>query len=252
LPRTYHVLGRRAVALKIKFQQFSGHPREFLYLLQHHGYDVRGIEPDLAYASFARDELGLRIEARPLGSPVPAGGPFEIITLFHVLEHLNDPGAAMELLETWLAPGGRLVIEVPNVESHCTAPHHRFHRAHLFSFNRSTLRRLGDLNGLKPVAWVLPEDGGTITMIFERAARKAKAGEIPANATRVRDALNSYTNVQHYLGGKLVRQQFRKLIQNVRDRIVIRSFDRPRALLDDVYSRKSPTEKRLGILSSST
>ena len=35
----------------------------------------------------------------------------------HVFEHLADPGATLNLLRTYLAPGGRLYIEVPNARS---------------------------------------------------------------------------------------------------------------------------------------
>jgi SAM-dependent methyltransferase len=55
-----------------------------------------------------------------------------------VLEHLDDPGAALERLRGWLRPGGLLVVGVPNPGSlqariagaawmHWDAPRHRIH-----------------------------------------------------------------------------------------------------------------------------
>jgi SAM-dependent methyltransferase len=60
------------------------------------------------------------------------------VTLWHVLEHLDDPGAALAHVATLLAPGGMLVVGVPNAGSaqarigrdrwfHLDLPRHRTH-----------------------------------------------------------------------------------------------------------------------------
>jgi len=60
------------------------------------------------------------------------------ITLWHVLEHVEDPAAALERLRGWLAPGGVLLVGVPNLGSwqarlggprwyHLDLPRHRTH-----------------------------------------------------------------------------------------------------------------------------
>jgi 2-polyprenyl-3-methyl-5-hydroxy-6-metoxy-1,4-benzoquinol methylase len=36
------------------------------------------------------------------------------VTAFHVLEHVPDPVAAARRMLDWLAPGGLLIVEVPN------------------------------------------------------------------------------------------------------------------------------------------
>ncbi|MFN0075282.1 MAG: class I SAM-dependent methyltransferase [Prosthecobacter sp.] len=47
-----------------------------------------------------------------------ADGSLDVITLFHVLEHLTDPRASLAQIHRKLSPGGLLVIEVPNWGSH--------------------------------------------------------------------------------------------------------------------------------------
>lgn len=42
---------------------------------------------------------------------------FGLITMFHVLEHLYDPTAYLKAARDLLAPGGRLVVQVPNAAS---------------------------------------------------------------------------------------------------------------------------------------
>ena len=69
------------------------------------------------------------------------------VVMWHVLEHLDDPGCSARTGATWLRPGGRLVVAVPNLASwqariagpgwlHFDAPRHRVH------FTASGLRAL--------------------------------------------------------------------------------------------------------------
>jgi len=43
--------------------------------------------------------------------------PFDAVVASHILEHVDDPVALLRRMHTWLAPGGRLIIVVPNKES---------------------------------------------------------------------------------------------------------------------------------------
>jgi 2-polyprenyl-3-methyl-5-hydroxy-6-metoxy-1,4-benzoquinol methylase len=45
---------------------------------------------------------------------------FDVVVMEHVLEHVEDPVGILRLARPWLAPGGRVVIGVPNA--------HSFHR----------------------------------------------------------------------------------------------------------------------------
>jgi SAM-dependent methyltransferase len=77
------------------------------------GWRVAGIEPDGAAAEKARrfsDEIytGDVLEA----SFAPSS--FDVVSMFHVLEHVPDPVAVVRRTLEWLAPGGLVIIEVPN------------------------------------------------------------------------------------------------------------------------------------------
>jgi SAM-dependent methyltransferase len=77
------------------------------------GWRVTGIEMDDAAAALARrftDELHV---GDVLTAPF-APGRFDVVTAFHVLEHVSDPVAAARRMLDWLAPGGLLIVEVPN------------------------------------------------------------------------------------------------------------------------------------------
>lgn len=77
------------------------------------GWRVAGVEVDEAAAEKAR-RFGPRVHAGDLlGAPF-ARGEFDCVTALHVLEHVPDPVGAVRRMLEWLAPGGLLVIEVPN------------------------------------------------------------------------------------------------------------------------------------------
>ena len=53
-----------------------------------------------------------------MGLPRSMGGPeLDPITMFHVIEHVDDPGAVVDRVARWLTPGGIFAMETPNVES---------------------------------------------------------------------------------------------------------------------------------------
>ena len=43
-------------------------------------------------------------------------GSFDVVTMYHVLEHLQRPLAVMELVKEAVKPGGLIVVEVPNID----------------------------------------------------------------------------------------------------------------------------------------
>ena len=60
-----------------------------------------------------------------------------------MLEHLHDPLSALIRMRSWLKPGGRMVIEVPNVyQPYGLLEENFFQNAHLTNFSASTLRVL--------------------------------------------------------------------------------------------------------------
>ena len=88
---------------------------------------------------------------------------FDIITMFHVLEHLDEPEKVVTKLLGLLNDGGELIIEVPNEDDalisvyKCRAFTNFTHwSCHLFCFNKKTLQRLVSkcrvkINYIKPV-----------------------------------------------------------------------------------------------------
>ena len=81
---------------------------------------------------------------------------FDIITMFHVLEHLKDPVAALQELLTYLKDNGEIIIEVPNSDDallsiyKCSKFANFTHwRCHLYSFNEKSLKIMLKKAGIK-------------------------------------------------------------------------------------------------------
>jgi hypothetical protein len=153
--------------------------------------------------------------------------------MFHMLEHVPDPGRVLAVVRDWLAPGGHLVVEVPNVDSVVQAPRHRFHFAHLYSFNATTLAALGASVGLAAVSSRESGDGGNVTCVFGRA--DGLSGGPPAasgNAARTAAVLRNHTTVRHYLTPVPYRRAAQRLVRRLHEDRLLRRFPTVEALLD--------------------
>ncbi|MCX7262191.1 MAG: class I SAM-dependent methyltransferase, partial [Burkholderiales bacterium] len=75
----------------------------------------------------------------------------DLISMFHVLEHLPEPIPALRSIGEKLKPEGLLYIEVPNATRLCS-PHYMFFRAHTLYFTGPSLRNLLTQSGFKIVA----------------------------------------------------------------------------------------------------
>ena len=91
----------------------------FLIAAREAGCRVAGVEIDPAAVAAAR-EAGLQItEGSLFDSGLPAG-PWDVITFWDVLDHLEDPREALRLATDALAPGGLLLARGRNAKMHAS------------------------------------------------------------------------------------------------------------------------------------
>jgi SAM-dependent methyltransferase len=91
---------------------------EFLKQMQDHGWQVAGFEKDESAASFGRDRYALDIKNGDLLDAAIDSHSFDVITLWHVLEHLYHPKATLAKMSNILKDDGILLIAVPNITSY--------------------------------------------------------------------------------------------------------------------------------------
>ena len=109
---------------------------EFTYVSSQLGFESMGIEPNIGYSNYAKDQYKANIKT---GQLADVDGKFDVITMFHVMEHIPNPVKTFKKLYDLLNEDGSLFIEVPNIESFSQSPHNTFFKAHIHYFSASTL-----------------------------------------------------------------------------------------------------------------
>lgn len=88
----------------------------FMASMKRRGWDVKGIDISEWAAEFAWKNLGLKVHTGGFDCINP-DEKFDVVTMFHLLEHLTDPFAYLRGAARVLSENGRLVIKGPNLES---------------------------------------------------------------------------------------------------------------------------------------
>jgi SAM-dependent methyltransferase len=91
---------------------------DFLQLAQNNGWAIRGTEYSPYAAKFAGDLLKADIYCGHLMDARYEDSFFDVVTFWHVLEHLHDPMRYLQEAHRILKPSGLLVIAVPNVNDY--------------------------------------------------------------------------------------------------------------------------------------
>ncbi len=130
----------------------------FLQIAEQHGWEAHGIELSAVAAEFARRERGLRVTEGTLEQTSFPDAHFQAVTMWDVIEHLEDPLSTLRVVNRILAPGGILLIFTINQESLLNLVGHALYRLsferwgrlmtlfydihHNFFFSLRTLRNL--------------------------------------------------------------------------------------------------------------
>lgn len=203
MDRVYHIA--RAFTLKWKYRLLLDHSLKrpnsildvgagtgaFLQQCKAKGMHIAGVEPAPAARTVARNITGAEIAEQPHD----VTGTYDVITLWHVLEHVSDLHPAIEKLASLLVDTGTMFIAVPNHPA-ADAKKYAQHWAafdvprHLWHFTRSTMTSLLQQHNLN-VAEILPMplDAYYVCLLSEKY-RTGRNG-IPTMITAMREAYRS-------------------------------------------------------------
>lgn len=122
----------------------------FLSVGKADGWKVSGIEPDPGARSLAMKETGETIQPSILESYT--NETFDVVTLWHVLEHIHQLDATLDWLGQRVA--GHLIIAVPNFQSYDAQEYGKYWAAydvprHLYHFSQQTMRALLGQKGFR-------------------------------------------------------------------------------------------------------
>lgn len=146
------------------------------------GYRAEGIEPSHWLVEAAR-ERGLPVHEGALPSPA-IRGPYDVVTLVDVIEHVSQPVELLAQARALLAPGGVVAIVTPDLGSVAARAMGwrwwHFRVAHIGYFDRGTLGRACARAGLRVERFSRP------AWYFEAAYLWERFGRYLPRALRVR------------------------------------------------------------------
>lgn len=123
----------------------------FLARLKRYGWDVTGIDISEWAGKFARDKLGLKVFTGNV-EDIQFNDKFDVITMYHNLEHLPEPIKTLEKVSNILTNGGTLIIKGPNLNSFDRKWHGADWRGyqipfHLYHFTPETYKMVLEKSG---------------------------------------------------------------------------------------------------------
>ena len=155
--KAYHVIRDYALQKKLRLiNSFSTETKtlldvgcgtgDFLNTAQKNNWIVSGIEPNILARNLANEKTNNAVfDVSKLSEFNPAS--FDVITLWHVLEHLPNLESQLEVFKKLLKPNGVLVIAVPNYKSFDANYYKEFWAAfdvprHLWHFDKRSISKL--------------------------------------------------------------------------------------------------------------
>lgn len=134
----------------------------FLELAKRNGWRVQGTDVSAYAAGFASERLGQSVFCGEIWDAGFHEQSFDVVTLWHVLEHTTQPACVLHEVRRVLKAGGTLVLAVPNLNDHLMRLAYRLVKGrrlrrfslrdkeiHLFHFSVNSIRRLLDAAGFE-------------------------------------------------------------------------------------------------------
>lgn len=151
---------------------------DFLHFAEQNGWQCTGAEPSEDAASIAKKRIKAEIMLPKDLEKLPDKS-FDVITMWHVLEHVSDLQWQVNQLNRLLKKGGRLVIALPNFRSY-DAQYYKDKWAaydvprHLNHFSQDSIAKIFNINGLvKKTTQKLVWDAFYISFMSEKYRQKS-------------------------------------------------------------------------------
>ena len=129
---------------------------DFLHVAENKGWQCTGVEPSEEAREIARQRIkGDLLYSEDLEQLTDQS--FDLITMWHVLEHVDDLKWQVAQLQRLIKPNGRIVIAVPNYRSYDGRFYNAYWAAydvprHLNHFNKTVITKIFKTSGLSLVS----------------------------------------------------------------------------------------------------
>ncbi len=151
---------------------------EFIHHMKSAGWQVTGMEP----TNSAREKASNKIQQTIYVDLYSVKQSFDVITLWHVLEHVHLLNETVEKVKSLLKEDGTIFIAVPNHESP-DANLYKSHWAaydvprHLWHFSKNTMQQLMTKHGLR-ITGIVPMklDAYYVSLLSEKYQNPQQSG----------------------------------------------------------------------------
>lgn len=184
--RTY-MLGHKAKLVVRESHRTVGHLLDigtgtgyFAQVMRERGWQVEAVEKNEGARNFAQAHFRLEVKPESALQAYPAAS-FDVVTLWHVMEHLEHLDETWELLQKLLAEKGILIVAVPNSSSYDAKKYGADWAAydvprHLWHFTPDSIERLAVKHGfVLSEHYPMPFDAFYIAMLTEKQLGKSWA-----------------------------------------------------------------------------
>lgn len=90
----------------------------FTYLAKQSGFETEAIEMDARCSKYLNEVVGIpTINSSDIDGALKTLKPFDVIAMWHVIEHLSAPWETLEALSERISAGGILVLAAPNPDA---------------------------------------------------------------------------------------------------------------------------------------
>lgn len=133
----------------------------FLLIARKHGFAVHGLEISKYAADFTQEAFDIQTSIGTLENVDLKGKQYDVITMFDVIEHFQNPMRSMLKIRKALKDNGILIVDTPNIESMYSklksTNWQGYGRFHLYYFSHDTLIRLLRKAGFEPLSVTSPK-----------------------------------------------------------------------------------------------
>ena len=145
----------------------------FAHTMKTKQWIVKAIEKSPQARAFAKEHFGLDVDAET-ALPLYKSQTFDVITLWHVLEHVEHLNEMWETLHKTLKDRGVLIMAVPNPDSYDAQKYGKWWAAydvprHLWHFRPSVMQQFGAKHGFILEERIpMPFDAFYVSMLTEK------------------------------------------------------------------------------------
>lgn len=181
----YQVVRKRTLKQKVKIvKQFSGQQKgslldlgcgtgAFAGAVKAAGWEVEGVEPDEGARKIAAELWGIHPREGEEFYELEEG-KYDVVSMWHVLEHVHDLDGYLEKIFKLLKPEGKWIVAVPNYTSWDADKYKEMWAAydvprHLYHFSPDSMKALVERGGFKVKEMKrMPFDSFYVSMLSER------------------------------------------------------------------------------------